>query len=120
MAELWAMLTVIGACLLGSFGPILIKKGTVRIHHTQGIKQLIISIITNWQLISGLALYGISALIFIPALRGGDLSVLYPLVSTSYIFVSIWSVLILHERMTRLKWFGIAVIIAGVVLVGLA
>jgi drug/metabolite transporter (DMT)-like permease len=44
--------------------------------------------------------------------------VLYPLVASSYIWVSIWSVLFLKERMTALKIVGIVLIIAGISCIG--
>jgi len=58
-------------------------------------------------------------MIFIPALRGGDLSVLYPFVSLSYIWVMLLSIKMLGEKMTKLKWLGILLIISGVSLIGL-
>jgi len=64
--------------------------------------------------------YGLATLIYIPALRGGDLSVLYPIISLSFVAVSLLSVWLLKERMNLLKWIGIVLIIAGVSLIGAA
>jgi uncharacterized membrane protein len=120
MAALWSILLVIVACLIGSFGPILMKKGTATLHFRDGLLRAMLGALTNWPLLGGLAVYGISSIIFIPALRGGELSILYPLVAIGYVFVSLWSVLILKERMNRAKWVGILLIIIGVSIVGLA
>jgi len=113
MAELWAIITVMIASLIGSFGPILLKKAS------GDIKFNLKSLITNYNLIGGYALYGIGTILFIPALRGGELSVLYPFVALTYIWVSIWSIKFLKEKMTKLKWAGIALIILGVIFIGL-
>ena len=90
--ELWAIGLVIFASMLGSFGPILLKKGSARFRFN--IKALI----TNYQLIGGLLFYGIGTILFIPALKGGELSVLYPLVATVYIWVSLLSIKFLNEN----------------------
>ncbi|HLG23761.1 MAG TPA: hypothetical protein VI564_02415, partial [Candidatus Nanoarchaeia archaeon] len=76
---LWAIGLVILATLIGSFGPILLKKASA--------KKLskINSLLTNYHLFGGVALYGVGTMLFIPALRGGDLSVLYPFVALTYV-----------------------------------
>lgn len=70
-------------------------------------------------LIGGLVSMAISTVLFIAGLRGGDLSVLYPLVSTIYIWVALLSVKFLGEKMSMQKWVGIAFILAGVALIGI-
>lgn len=110
--QLWAIGMVILATLIGAFGPILLKKASA--------KRLskISSLATNYHLFGGVALYAIGTLLFIPALKGGDLSVLYPFVSVVYIWVSLLSVKFLGEKMNKLKWIGIALIIIGVSFIG--
>jgi multidrug transporter EmrE-like cation transporter len=127
MTELWAILLVLGACVLGSFGPILIKKGvnkhkTLPPSHKKGLARLVelaFALAFNWGIVAGIAVYGLSSILFIPALRGGDLSVLYPLVASSYIWVSIWSALFLKERISAFKIVGIVLIIAGISCIGI-
>ncbi|MBI4017144.1 MAG: multidrug transporter [Candidatus Aenigmarchaeota archaeon] len=111
--QLWAAALVIVATLIGSVGPILLKKGAGRFSLN------FFSQFKNRALIGGVFFYVISSLIFIPALRGGELSVLYPLVSVSYIWVSLLSVKFLNEKMGALKWVGILCIIIGVSMIGL-
>jgi multidrug transporter EmrE-like cation transporter len=120
MVELWAVALVVVACFVGSFGPILIKKGTATLHRQGGIVKSLFAAATNVKLVAGICVYGISQVLFVPALRGGDLSILYPLVAVGYVFVSIWAVVLLKERMTVLKWAGIFMVLVGVTLVGLA
>jgi len=69
-------------------------------------------------LMGGLFCMAVSTVLFIAGLRGGDLSVLYPLVSTIYIWVCLLSVKFLGERMNSQKWVGIACVIVGVALIG--
>ena len=111
--ELWAIGLVISATLIGSFGPILLKKASAK--KLSSIK----SLMTNYHLFGGVSLYAAGTLLFIPALKGGDLSVLYPFISLSYIWVSLLSVKFLGEKMNLTKWLGISFIIIGVSFIGL-
>jgi len=77
----------------------------------------IFGLITNYHLIIGLGLYGLGAVILITALRGGELTVLYPIIATSYIWVSVLSIIFLNEEVSVLKWIGILAIVVGVSLV---
>ena len=69
--ELWAIGLVISATLVGAFGPILLKKASAK--KLSSIK----SLMHNYYLMGGVTLYGIGTVLFIPALRGGDLSIFY-------------------------------------------
>ena len=112
-AKLWAIALVLLATLVGSFGPILLKKASA--------KKLskISALMSNYDLFGGVALYAIGTLLFIPALKGGDLSILYPFVALTYVWVSLLSVKFLGEKMTPVKWIGIVLIILGVSFIGI-
>ncbi|MFH0867980.1 MAG: EamA family transporter [Candidatus Woesearchaeota archaeon] len=111
--ELWAIGLVILATLVGSFGPILLKKASAK--KLSKIK----SLMTNYHLFGGISLYAIGTILFIPALKGGDLSILYPFVALTYIWVSLLSVKFLGEKMNLMKWIGISLIIVGVSFIGI-
>ena len=112
-AELWAIGLVISATLVGAFGPILLKKASAR------KLSKISSLIKNYYLFGGVLLYAIGTMMFISALKGGDLSILYPFVSVTYIWVSLLSVKFLGEKMNKYKWIGITFIILGVTFIGI-
>jgi len=111
--ELWSIGLVIVAVLMGAAGPILIKKGA----HDFSFNPR--KLLKNKNLILGILIYVISSFVYIAALRGGELSVLAPIISLSYVAVSILSIRLLNERMGPLKWSGIVFIIIGVSLIGL-
>jgi len=73
--------------------------------------------ITNVPLIIGYSLYGLGAVLFTIALRDGELSVLYPVISLTYVWVSILSVPILHENFNLHTWKGVSKIIGIVTIV---
>ncbi len=110
--KLWAALLVLFTTLLTSSAQLLYKYavGTLQFD--------IISIITNKFLIGGMILYAIGGILMIISFRGGELSVLYPIIATSYIWVSFLSIWFLHEGMGALKWIGIASIIIGIIFIG--
>ncbi len=111
--ELWAIGLVILATIVGALGPIYMKKGSKRFNLQ--IKMLM----TNYELMLGVFFYAMATIIFIPALRGGELSVLYPFVSLSYVWVSLLSIRLLKEKMNKFKWLGVLIILIGVSLIGL-
>ncbi len=66
----------------------------------------------------GLTLYICGAALAVLALRHGELSVLWPLISLSYVWVAIMAKIMIHESMSPLKIAGISVIILGVAIMG--
>ena len=110
--QLWAVGLVLSACFIGSFGPIMLKKASGKSFKPKDI-------LKNYYLIGGLIFYALGTILFIPALKGGELSVLYPLVAITYIWVSLWSIKFLKEKMNKQKWLGVLLVIIGVIFIGL-
>ena len=108
----WAIAIVAFCTILTSTGQLLFKKGLNILEPT------IIGIATNNELISGLVLYIIGAILMVIALKYGELSVLYPIVALSFVWVAILSSLFLQEQITELKIAGIGMIILGVSAIG--
>jgi len=106
---------VLGCTLLGAVAQYFIKASGM--HPTApGLDGLL----HNWRLWCGLCLYGMSTVLMVLALRDGELSLLYPVISLTYVWVSILSVFAFGEHMTPLKIAGISTICAGVALLGKA
>ena len=111
MIELWRIAAVCVAAMFGGLGPSFFKKASARSSP--------INILKNIEIYIAVAAYGLSSILFIPALSGGDLSVLYPLVGTSNVWACIFAVKLLGEKMSTRKWAGITLIIIGLALIGL-
>ena len=111
--ELWAIATVLFATIIGSFGALYFKIGSETI--SIDIKKLI----KNHKLILGFLFYGISSIFFVISLSGGELSALYPVSAVSYVWVCLLSMKFLNEKMNKLKWLGIIIIIIGITFIGL-
>ncbi len=75
-------------------------------------------IITNLPLLAGYALYGVNTLMLTLALRKGQLSLLYPIISLTYVWVAILSVLLFGESINLVEGTGLAIVVGGVALLG--
>ncbi len=75
------------------------------------------SLLTNYNLFFALCTCGIGAVLLIIALKFGDLSVIFPLVSITYVFVIIMSYLVFNEIINTFKIVAIAFIVAGVIFI---
>ncbi|MBI2654844.1 hypothetical protein HYX06_00270 [Candidatus Woesearchaeota archaeon] len=82
------------------------------------LKPGFLGLISNYYLAQGFFLYAIAGALAIAAFRRGDVSVLYPIFATSYVWVSIASAYFFGEYLSTLKLLGIIVIITGIMLVG--
>jgi drug/metabolite transporter (DMT)-like permease len=112
-----AVLIIIAGTFLVAVAQMLIKSGANRLGHAD-LLATAIGILTIPPLFAGYCLYGIFAVMMIYALRHGELSVLFPLISLGFVWVAILSVLIFHEAMSPLKGVGIAIIVCGVATLG--
>ena len=78
----------------------------------------IVSIITNYKLLIGLLLYLVGGILVIISFRYGEITILYPILATSYVWVNFLSNYFFEEQINVFKWTGIAAIIIGVSLLG--
>ncbi len=78
----------------------------------------LLALVTNVPLILGYALYGINTVMLILALREGELSLLYPIIALTYVWVTLLSYGLLHEKPNLLRNIGITTIVIGVAVLG--
>jgi len=69
---------------------------------------------------TGLLLFAVSALFWLVVLSRIPLSVAYPSVGMSYVFVVLFSRLWPHEHVPPLRWVGVGIVVVGIVIVGLS
>ncbi|HTS30551.1 MAG TPA: EamA family transporter [Bryobacteraceae bacterium] len=109
---LTSMLLVFAASVVGSFGAVFLKLGA------HNLTKSLLSFL-NPKLVFGVALFLGSSVFYALGIRGGQLSVLYPMVSLGYIWTLLWSRLFFQEPLTRQKFLGLGLILVGVFFVGL-
>lgn len=108
-----SILLLFVANLIGSYGAIQLKKGSIKFSFN------LRAFFKNYNILFGVFLYGIATLIYIVALKTGELSVIYPMVSMAYVFVCLFSVKFLNEKMNKTRWLAVFIIILGITLIGL-
>jgi drug/metabolite transporter (DMT)-like permease len=74
----------------------------------------------SWQSIVGLSLFGIGGIIYAFVLRASPLHVAQAFAAVQYVAVVMAASLLLSERIAPTSWFGIALIVVGIVLVSTA
>ena len=107
------MALVFCCTLLGAAAQMLMKIGLGHPAQTG-----LMGYITSLQLLGGYCLYGLNTVLLVFALRDGELSILYPIIALTYVWVTILSVAFFHETMNMFKLAGVAVVVAGVAVMG--
>src|SRR3989344_4346863 len=95
MKKTTAIIIVLLSTLLTSIGQLFFKFGANKLS--------LENLFSNYLLFIGIILYIVALVIFILALKNNELSLLYPLYATSYIWVSLLSMFFLNETMNIFK-----------------
>jgi multidrug transporter EmrE-like cation transporter len=103
---------VFACTILGTLAQLLMKSGM------EHFRPEPLALLTNLPLIAGYALYGINTVMLVLALREGELSVLYPIIALTYVWVTLVSYVRLHEPPNVYKNVGVTAIMAGVIVIG--
>lgn len=114
------LILIIISIILGALGQIALKSGA-NVFREVSIEELLtkrlLALLTEKNIMLGVVLYGISAVLWILALTKKELSYAYPLIGVGYILVVGFSILFLGEEVTWLRWLGVILIVIGVILV---
>jgi len=106
---------VVATCtVLGAVAQILIKVGMGPAHFAPTWMGLV----TDVPLIAGYSLYGLFTVAMVLALREGELSMLYPIIALTYVWVTLLSYWLLKETPNLYKNLGIVTIVIGVAVLG--
>ncbi|MHB8073367.1 EamA family transporter [Desulfosporosinus fructosivorans] len=114
MAYLLILLTICNSVLMVT-GQTLWKLGATgkEVHSLGQLLRLFLSP----YVIAGLMVYAFSSVLWIYILNKGDLSYVYPIQSTAFIFALIIGTTIFKEQLTLTKVIGVLVICLGVVII---
>jgi len=108
-----SVMLVFCCTVLGAAAQIFMKFGANSLTHAG-----LIGMATNIPLMAGYTLYGLSTVLLVLALRDGELSLLYPVIALTYVWVTVLSFVIFHDRVNPYKLAGITIIVAGVTVLG--
>jgi multidrug transporter EmrE-like cation transporter len=104
--------------VLSAAAQILIKLGAQTLGPHASMLDTALGMILIPKLFFGYTLYALYTGVLILALREGELSVLYPVIALTFVWVTIASAVMFHEEMNVSKLAGIAIIMAGVAVLG--
>ena len=107
------MALVLACTVLGAAAQMLMKVGLSHLGHPG-----FLGYITSLPLLAGYCLYGLNTVLMVFALRDGELSILYPIIALTYVWVTVLSVFLFHESLNALKLIGVVVVVAGVAVLG--
>jgi multidrug transporter EmrE-like cation transporter len=105
---------VIVCTVIGAAAQILMRWGADYLT----LETSLAGVLTNWPLLAGYACLGLNTLLLIVALRDGQLSVLYPIIALTYVWVTILSPMFFPDTINAFKIIGVGFIVAGVSVIG--
>jgi hypothetical protein len=117
-----AIFLAIASVLLSSAAQLILKYGMLKVvrgtaSHSTGMPQAILSALGSPIVWSGLVVYGASAVVWLGVLSRLYLSLVYLMVAMGIVITYLVGIFVFHEPI--LKCFGVTLIVAGVLIVGM-
>lgn len=109
-------LLLTGVCLLTCLGQIA-QKRAVESWRGQALRWRV-ALRTPWLLLAVTCLGG-SLLLWLLLLQRLDVGLAYPMLSLNFVLVTLVASVLFHEPIDRRHWCGVALIVAGVALLGI-
>ena len=116
------LIVMLLAITSGAIGDIFLTQGMKSFGDisAMGLKQIfetVLKALTNWRLILGTAMQAVYFGLWLAVLSWEDLSVALPMQALSYIVVAFLAQWFLGEHVSGMRWAGISLVCAGVVLI---
>lgn len=108
---------ILASVACGAVGQLILKAGMNSLGPLQLSLNTLVSMATNPLLLVGIAIFGVSTLLWLLALMKADLSFAYPFLSLTYIAVLVGGAVLFQENVTLPRVIGFAMIVAGVLIV---
>jgi drug/metabolite transporter (DMT)-like permease len=115
---------MIGACISASIGQILVRRGMLQVGELSGWSPRYLAAyfwhaLGNPWVIAGTVGNALFYFLFLAVLSWAEVSVALPLTALEYAIAAVLGILFLKEPVPPLRWAGIALVIAGVMLISL-
>jgi multidrug transporter EmrE-like cation transporter len=117
--EMKPVLLLLISAVSASMGQVLFKKGvlvTGEVNFKTSIVGELIKLVFSPAIFSGLTLYFISTVLWLIALSKTTLNFAYPFTALTFVLVMVSSRVIFLENIPTLRYFGIILIIVGLLL----
>lgn len=110
--------------IVGVAGQTVIKLGVNNLNSGEATSNIPLSVFTNSMrsplVLLGLFLYAVGAVAWILVLSRVDLSFAYPFLAFNFILITISSRILLSETVPLLRWIGVLIICAGILVVAVS
>ncbi len=119
------IVAMIGASLAGALAQVLMRRGMQQVGslETWAPLQLLAYFwraLCNPWVIAGTVMSAVFYFAFLAVLSWAEVSVALPLTALEYVIVAFLGIVVLGETVPTQRWAGIVLVVAGVVLIGLA
>lgn len=111
------ILFILVSVLLAAVAQLTLKAGMDRVGETDGTVALFRGAATTPLVWLGLALFGLSALVWLMVLSKTSLSFAYPFASLTYVLIVVFDRFVLHTQVPLGRWIGVALIVSGILVV---
>jgi drug/metabolite transporter (DMT)-like permease len=118
------IVAMLGACVAASIGQILVRRGMLQVGELSGwapryLVTYFWHALTNPWVIAGTVGNALFYFLFLGVLSWTEVSIALPLTALEYAIAAGLGIFFLKEPVSTLRWAGIALIIAGVMVIGL-
>ena len=112
---------ILTSVLLAALAQITLKHGMNQVTHEVGTANLKLTSLkamaTNAAVLGGLVIFAFSAIVWLLVLSRASLSFAYPFASLSYLVIVLADKFVFDQTIPPLRWAGVVLIMAGIVLV---
>ncbi len=117
------LLLILASVGLGAVAQVLMKLGMTAAAMREALAigaaaPVVLAVLTSPGVMGGLALYGIATVLWLGVLSRVELSQAFPFVGLSFVLAAVLGYFVFAEAVSAMRVAGIALIVAGVVLVG--
>jgi drug/metabolite transporter (DMT)-like permease len=117
------LLLILASVGLGAVAQVLMKLGMTAAPMREALATgaavpVVLAVLTSPGVIGGLFLYGIATVLWLGVLSRMELSQAFPFVGLSFVLAAVLGYFVFAEAVSATRVAGIALIVAGVVLVG--
>jgi drug/metabolite transporter (DMT)-like permease len=110
------------AAASAAVGQILVRRGMQQVGSLENYAPMALWVyfghtVTNTYVILGTALNTVFYILFLAALSWTDVTVVLPMTAIEYGFAAFLAVIFLKEQVSPVRWFGIALVIIGVIFI---
>ncbi len=117
------LLLILASVGLGAVAQVLMKLGMTAEPMREALAtgapvRVVVAVLTSPGVMGGLALYGIATVLWLGVLSRVELSQAYPFVGLSFVLAAVLGYFVFADAVSATRVAGIALIVAGVVLVG--